>query len=127
MEDTKSFRVRQLSFDSTTLGLAINTLQSLKNRWPEKVAVAIESLEVVKDLLTEEGHLGYIPEVIVELISAVDLAEELEEKRLAEEETLLQQKLREGKEEIERIKEAEAKAKAAKIAKLKADIEELEV
>lgn len=62
--DLKSYRRRQLSLDQSNLGRAMNSLSSLKNRWEDKTAeidTTVVFLRELMTLLTEEGHIGYIP------------------------------------------------------------------
>jgi hypothetical protein len=115
--DKKEFNRRALNSDKTALGFAINSLLSLENRWEdkkEKIVETVEFLNEIRDKLSQEGHKAYRPKIIEEDIveevlevkpTAAELAAELEEKRL--------------------VKEAEEKL--AKINKLKADLEELEI
>ena len=119
--DKKEFYRRELNSDKTALGSAITALLRLENRWPEtskEIKETVIFLRAIRDVLTEEGHAAYKPKIIEEVVEEIieEIAEEV--KPTAEE---LAKEL-----EVKRLMKA-AKAKEDKIAKLKADLEQLEI
>ena len=128
MEDTKSFRVRQLQYDCSNIGTTLKMLEFLKPGYAEICEAADDLLKQLKVLLVEDGIAGYLPkEVIAVVPTAEELAKDLEAKRLAEE---VAAKIKKGTEEAFAKAELiakEAEEKADKIAKLKETIKELEV
>lgn len=124
MEDTKTFRVRQLQHDCSIIGTVLKALEFLRPRYPEICDATNELLMQLKVLLVADGIAGYLPKV--EVVEAVGLAAELAVKVKEDEEIVRVEEL--AKEAQKAIDKAlAAVAKAAKIAKLKEDIKELEV
>ena len=132
MEDTKSFRVRQLQYDCSNIGTTLKMLEFLKPRYAEMCVEAEVALKALKVLLVEDGIAGYLPKI--ELIAVQDMGDGTLELIPTPEELVEDfEALRLLKEEADKkIEEAEliakeAEAKADKIAKLKETIKELEV
>lgn len=134
--DKKEFYRKELNADKTALGAAINSLLRLENRWPSKkedLTQSVNFLRSIRDTLSEEGHKGYIPTVveqIVELLpTAVELADELAMKvALDTAEAIRLAKIKEEEEKALKLAEkkrlAEEKAKLVAEAKAKKEVED---
>lgn len=128
--DKKWFYTKEMHSDITDLGRACHVLKRLENRWDswkEAIADTIILLLEINITLKSEGHKGYVPKVVKEEVAnttsnafdkALEIEKEVDAKIKAEE-------LAEELETKRLIKEA--KAKEDKIAKLKADLKELDV
>lgn len=124
--DKKEFYRREMHSDKTALGSAINALLRLENRWPDankKIEETVIFLKAIRDTLTEEGLEAYKPK---ETILDLDYIEKVVTKPTAEELAAESEAKRLVKEAEEKAK-LEAKEKKDKIAKLKADLKELDV
>lgn len=120
--DKKWFYTKEMHADITDLGRACHVLKKLENRWDSKkeaIADTIILLLEINTTLKLEGHKGYVPKIT---ILDLDYIEKIVAKPTAEE---LAAELEAKTFELK--KQAEEKAKAEKIAKLKADLKELEI